>query len=128
MRICLLDTNYILRFLLGDIPSQARRAKRTFSQIEERKQTGYVSVLVVNELTWILENFYEKKRKDYLPQLISLISLKGIRVLEIKKEELIFILKMALEKNLDFTDLYLKYFARASKVKVASFDKKLLKQ
>jgi len=124
----LIDTNFILRLLLKDIPSQFKKSKQLFKKIEDNRFIGLVSILVINELIWILENFYEKKRKDFIPQVLKVLSLKRIKVLEIKKKELIFILEKMIEKNLDFTDMYLLYFGRELKHDVASFDKKLVKE
>jgi len=124
----LIDTNFILRLLLEDIPSHFKKSKRLFKEIENNKSIGLLSILVINELIWILENFYEKKRKDFIPQVLKVLSLKRIKVLEIKKKELIFILEKMIEKNLDFTDLYLLCFGKELKHDIASFDKKLVKE
>lgn len=123
----LIDTNFILRLLLGDIPPQLIKAERLFKKIEEKKAIGWVSLLVFNELIWILENFYEKKRSEFIPLVLRLISLKNIKVVEIKKSELVLILKAMERTRLDFTDLYLSSLAQKSQHNLASFDRKLLK-
>lgn len=122
----LLDTNYILRFLLADIPFQFQKAKELFKKIEDNKAIGLVSILVINELIWILEHFYKQNRKDYLQQILKLISLKNIKIIEIKKMDLIFILEKMNSFNLDFTDLYLLFWKEKLNHQLASFDKKIL--
>jgi len=124
----LIDTNFILRLLLKDIPSQFKKSRQLFKEIEDGEVFGLISILVINELIWILENFYEKERKDFIPQVLKVLSLKKIKILEIKKKDLIFILEKMMEENLDFTDLYLLYLKKQSKHDIASFDKKLLKK
>lgn len=121
------DTNYILRLFLGDISSQFKKALRLFEKIEKRETVGIITILAINELIWVLENFYYKKRRTFIPQILKLISLKNIKIFEIKKKELIQILDKMTDANLDFTDEYQIFFCEKSKKKIASFDKKLLK-
>jgi len=127
MKKVLLDTNVILRLLIGDVPEQLSEAKQLFKEVESGLTTGLISILVINELVWILENFYQKSRKDYLPLLQKLFSLKNLKILEIKKKDLLVIFKQMAETNLDFTDVYLWWLAQERKIKISSFDKKLLK-
>ncbi|MBU0618868.1 PIN domain-containing protein [Patescibacteria group bacterium] len=122
----LIDTNFILRFLL-DVPSQFKEAERVFKKIEDKTATGVVSVLVINELIWIFQYFYKKKRQDFIPQILKLLSLKNIKILEIKKAELINILKASLENNFDYTDLYLLFLSKKSGQSIQSFDKQLIR-
>ena len=126
MKKVLIDTNFILRFLLGDIPSQAKKAKKLFVAIEKEKTEGIISLLVINELIWILEHFYKQKRQDYLLHIIQLLSLKKIKILEVKKMFLMKILEEMKAVNLDFTDLYLVFLAKEKNYFLKSFDKKLL--
>lgn len=127
IRKFLIDTNFILRPLNNDIPSQVEKSRQIFKKIEEKKAIGIVSILVINELVWILQSFYKKKRKEFIPKILKLLSLKNIKILEVKKSELIKILEQMIEVNLDFTDLYLLYFSKELNYKISSFDKKLLK-
>lgn len=124
----LIDTNFILRPLNNDIPSQVKESRQILKKIEKGKIIGIVSILVINELIWILQRFYKKKRKEFIPKIMELLSLKNIKIFEIKKNELMMILKQMMEINLDFTDLYLLYFSKELKHKIVSFDKKLLKK
>jgi predicted nucleic acid-binding protein len=60
MKQIFIDTNIILRLLLSDIPKQAEKARSIFKSIENKKSKGVISILVINKLIWILENYYEK--------------------------------------------------------------------
>ncbi len=128
MKDYLIDTNYILRFFLNDIPAQYKKAEKIFREIEDEKTGGRISLLVINELIWILENYYELSRKKFITQILKLLSLKKIKIIEIKKEDLILILKEMQNSNLDFTDLYLKYIGQEANCQLFSFDKQLTKQ
>jgi len=123
----LIDTNFILRLLIGDVPTQLERSRKLFKKIEEKEAVGLISILVINELIWILEHFYHQKRQDFIPLVLKLLSLKNIKMLEIKKKELISVLEKMEKTNFDFTDLYLLYFGEKLQYRVASFDRKLLK-
>ncbi len=121
----LIDTNYFLRLLIADVPEQFRSAQKLFREIEEGRAIGWVSLLVINELFWVLEHFYQQKRSLFVPQLIKLLALKNIKVLEVKKAKLITVLEATLKKKLDLTDWYLLFWAREEKLVLASFDKEL---
>lgn len=129
MNKVLLDSNIFLRLLVGDVPQQKNLAEKLLLKIEAGKLKGLVSVLVINEVIWVMDNFYELKRMDYLPKLIQLLSLKNIIFLETKKTELMKVLESlaaGLSKTIDFTDCYLTVKANR-KITVASFDKHLSK-
>lgn len=122
-----LDTNYILRFLLGDIKLQFEKAKLLFKSIEAGRKKGILSVLVVNELIWVLERFYKLERKDFIPLILRLVSIKGIKILEIKKSVLIAILRKVETSSLSFVDVYLVWQKEKLDCYLATFDKKMSK-
>jgi predicted nucleic acid-binding protein len=116
-----LDSNIFIRLIIGDVPDHLEKSKMIFHQIEEEKIKTGVSILVVNEVVWILEKFYELERKIYIPQLLKLLALKNISVNEVKKEILIRVLKKMLKNKYDFTDNYLSVITTANAI--YSFDK-----
>lgn len=120
MKVLYLDTNVLLRYLLGDIPDQSQEAKKTLETIEQGGTTGFISILVVNELIWILENYYELKRNVYIPKLLKLLLIDQIKIVEIKKEIITKILERMQKQKIDFTDLYLANIA--SYEQIMSFD------
>jgi len=107
MRKILIDTNILVRFFIGDVKDQTEKARQVFVKIENNKLKGEISLLVINELIWILENYYNLKRDVYLPQVLKLLALKNIKISEVRKSLVIKTLKGMLKHNLDFTDLYL---------------------
>lgn len=116
----LLDSNILLRHLLQDIPSQSQKATAMIAEIEKGKKTGFLSILVINEVIWILKRFYRIRRIVFIPQLLKILHINNIKVIEIKKQALIKILEKMKNKEIDFTDVYLSEIAgnRA----IASFD------
>ncbi|OGY07859.1 MAG: hypothetical protein A2700_00435 [Candidatus Blackburnbacteria bacterium RIFCSPHIGHO2_01_FULL_44_64] len=120
-----LDTNFILRLSLEDIESQYLEAKETLSDVEKGNTEAHLSLLVVNEFCWISENYYNVPRKKYIPWLMKFLLLDKVKIVEVKKDLTIKVLKLMLKKNLDLTDLYL-YTTRGNKT-LLTFDKKLKK-
>lgn len=123
----LIDTNLVLRLLLNDIPSQSRQAIKIFKQAENGTITIVFSVMVVNELVWILEKFYNLNRRKFVPELKQLLMLKGVVVHEMKLSQLIEILSIFEHSKLDWVDLYLISIAGANNYKLETFDKQLMK-
>lgn len=121
MKEILLDSNIFIRFLIQDVPSHFEKAKEIFEDIEEGRVKGFVSLLVVNEVIWILENFYELKRDLYIPKFLELLSLGNVKIMEAKKEAILTILQEMPKHTIDFTDVYL--FKVKGKRSIASFDK-----
>ena len=116
-----LDTNVLLRYLLGDIPDQFQEARKIIESTEKGEKLVFVSILVVNELIWILEKYYHLKRNVYIPKLLKLFLIDRIKIMEVKKDILTKILEKMQKHKIDFTDLYLAH--TASKQQIVSFDK-----
>ena len=125
MKEVVIDTNIFIRFFTGDIKEQYEESIELFKRIEGEKVVGYVSILVINEIIWIMESFYNIKRNIYIPKLLSALSLKKIKIMEVKKDFLLKVIEQLEKSNLDFTDLYL-FHAREHR-KIVTFDKKLNK-
>ena len=121
MKELILETNIFIRFFIKDVPSQFEKTREIFEKIEKREIKGFVSILVVNEIIWILENFYNLKREIYLPKLLKLLLLDNIKVIEVKKNLLIKVLQQMQKQKIDFTDIYLSQIAGDKKI--FTFDK-----
>ena len=122
---CILDTNILIRYLIRDDTLLLEKAKEIFKEIEEGKKRGFISILVIDEAVWVLENYYKLPRRTYLPKILELFALKEIKIMELQKEILFLILKKMQNTNIDFTDLYL--FYTAGKKTILTFDQKLKK-
>lgn len=117
----LLDSNVFIRLLVRDIESQLKEAKKVFEGIEQGKNNGYVSLLVLNEVIWILDNYYNLPRSMYIPELLKIIALKCIKMLEVDKNVVIEVFDRMQSSKIDFTDIYL--FKVAAGRKIVSFDR-----
>lgn len=121
MNSIVLDTNIFIRFIINEIPLQYTKSKTVFEQIENNEIKTVVSILVINEMIWILENYYNLQRSVFIPQIKKLFALSGIVVEEMKKSDLVSILDMFQNSTFDFTDLYIATIA--SDRKIYSFDR-----
>ena len=121
-----LDTNVILDFVIRQQGENFIKAKKIFKQIEAGKIGVQLRILVINETIWTIERVYKIKRVKYLQGLIDLFSLKGVKILEMKKRDLFAVFKIIWQKNVSFVDAYL-FFLSQNKGEIISFDKDFIK-
>src|SRR3990167_8760137 len=98
----LIDTNIFVRLITVDTEHLYIDSLKLVRKVEKGEETGLISVLVINELVWILENFYHLKKEDYIPKVLKLLSIKGMKILETRKKHVVEALELMLKKNLDF--------------------------
>jgi predicted nucleic-acid-binding protein len=114
------DTNVLIRHLTGDPPKQARRATAFLAQADEL----LLPDLIVAEVVFVLESFYEIERKRVAELVRAVIGFPAIVVVDAA------LLLRALEvyevDRLDFAEAYLVASAEATGVGVvASFDRSI---
>lgn len=117
-----LDSNIFIRHLTKEPPQQAIKAKTIIQALETGKIKGYVSLLVVNEILWIMENFYEAPREEFVPELLLILNLRAVKPIEISKKNLTQTLSKFQNSSIDFTDLYLRNIAHPDNDVILSFD------
>jgi len=118
-----LDTNILVRFLVGDDEIQARKVYKIFKIAEAEKQEFYVPLLVILELIWVLESVYEISRKEILA---SLSDLRLMPILKFEHQSVLqHFLKNAQENKYDLPDLLIAHSADEQGCEaVITFDKK----
>jgi len=113
-----LDTNVLIRHLTGDPPGQARRATAFLERAEEL----LVPDLIVAEVVYVLESFYEVKRQRVAELVRAVIGFPAIVVVD--EPLLLRALEVYEVDRLDFAEAYLVASAEASGVEtIASFDR-----
>jgi predicted nucleic acid-binding protein len=116
----LLDTNVLVRHLTGDPPHQASRATAFLRASHELVVTD----LVLAELVYVLESFYEVPRTETAVAARSLLALPAVSVAD--RDLLLRALGHYDGGRLDFADAYLAAAAELWGIRrVASFDKDL---
>lgn len=116
----LLDTNILVRHLTGDPPSQARRATASLRANHELILTD----VVLAELVYVLESYYERPRQEVAQAGRSLLALPSIAAFD--HDLLLRAIELYESERLDFADAYLAAAAELWGVGiVASFDRRL---
>jgi len=113
-----LDTNVLIRHLTGDPPGQARRA----TAFLERADELLLPDLIVAEVVYVLESFYEVKRRRVAELARAIVGFPAVVVVD--EPLLLRALEVYEVERLDFAEAYLVASAEASGVgAIASFDR-----
>jgi len=118
-----IDTNILVRFLVGDDEFQAGKVYRLFKKAEADKEELFVSLLVVLELVWVLESVYDIARDEILESISDLLLMP---ILRFEQPSVLqqFVLS-ARDNNNDLSDLLIAHTAREQGCRsVLTFDKK----
>lgn len=115
-----LDTNIIIRHLTSDPPEMAARATRFLAAAGP--QELQLADLVLAEVVYVLESFYEVPRNRVAEYARAIIAFPAIRVAD--PAMLLRAIEVYEDERLDFADAYLVAAAERSGVGVvASFDR-----
>jgi predicted nucleic acid-binding protein len=115
-----LDTNVLIRHLTGDPPAQARRATAFLERAEEL----LLPDLIVAEVVYVLESFYELKPKRVTEVVRAVIAFTAVVVVD--EALLLRALEVYEVERIDFAEAYLVASAEASGIKsIASFDRSI---
>jgi predicted nucleic-acid-binding protein len=98
------DTNVFLRFLTNDMPDQAEATAQILAQAAAGKIALETSALVIAEIVWTLESYYELDREAIQDKVLAILNTPGLKVEDadlIGQSVLIYT-----NKNVDFVDAY----------------------
>lgn len=109
-----LDTNVLVRHLTGDPPEQARRATRYL----EHADTLLLPDLILAEVAYVLESYYEAPRQQVAEALRSILAFRAIRVVDVPL--LLRAVELYEVHSLDYADAYLVASAERTGVGVAA--------
>ncbi|GJL65803.1 MAG: hypothetical protein NPIRA05_07740 [Nitrospirales bacterium] len=118
----LIDTNVLLRYLIGDNPPHAEKATFLLERVEEGSQEIEIPPVIVAEMIWTLEKFYEVPRNTIAQKIITIFCFKGVRGPE--KNIILTALRSYASTKIDFVDCYLASRANEQNLLVYTFDKK----
>lgn len=117
------DTNVLIRFLVGDNKLQQKQASNWFLQAEKGERKLVIKVLVVAEACFVLESFYKKERGEIASAFEVLLSQSWLAV---EDREVLISLWDWYKKGNHFVDSFLLAWARTNNCSILSFDNKLL--
>ena len=121
-----IDTNILIRFLVGDDKLQAKKVYNIFKKVELERNELFVPLLVILELIWVLESVYE------IPRIAILDSISELLLMPILKFEHQSALQQFTNtgqgNEYDLSDLLIAHSAKEQGCEaVITFDKKASK-
>jgi len=121
-----IDTNILVRFLVGDDEAQAKKVYKIFKRAESEKYELFVPLLVVLELIWVLESVYEIPRGEILDSIGELLLMP---ILQFENQPALHqFIQNAQGSGYDLSDLLIAHSAKEQGCDaVITFDKKASK-
>jgi len=120
-----LDTNFILRFLLADHDSHYRQAFAFMEAVQSGRERAYIPESVMAECVYVLLKVYKTPYAEIVVQLSDLLNYRGIvgeHVPAMRQA-----LRLSLASSISFVDALVFTTARQRGWQTKSFDKKLNK-
>ena len=115
------DANVILRFLVGDPPRLAKRARSLFEAVERGDLRLFIDELVLAEVAWVLRSFYRFDAARIAAVLQTLLAHEGLEVTD--RAGLLEALATFADRNVDFVDAVVAvHMDRQGTGKIYSFD------
>jgi predicted nucleic-acid-binding protein len=121
MQKFLLDTNVLVRFILGEPAKQAVAASRIFKHCDEGKIELVLLPVVLAETVFVLSSFYKQQRAEITKVLTHILSSPGVRCAE--RDLLLNALRHFAESKAHFVDCCLAASSEISRLAIASFDR-----
>ena len=116
----LIDTNVILRYLLGDHKSFSPKAKAFMELISQGTKKAEIPSVVIVECVYVMEKFYKIPRNEIVDTLTKILNFSGI--VNPDKSEILEALFKYANTNTDIVDCMLAAQSSPEKV-IISFDK-----
>jgi len=98
------DTNIFLRLLVNDIPKLADACEAVFRKAVAGKEKLYTTDIVIAEIVWVLESYYELSRSDVRTKVEKILNTPGLNC--DNQEAIVHALALYDEKKIDYIDAY----------------------
>ena len=122
----LIDTNVIMRYLVGDHAEFLAKSTSLFEAVETGETQIVILDNVIMEAFFVLTKFYQLPKAEVIDDLKTILSFAG--VINHDKLEIIETLNLVLYKNIDFVDALLCVKSKLYDLELFSFDEKLVKR
>lgn len=120
MKNFLVDTNFILRYLLADNKDLFEETKKIFNKAAKKKIKIEIVPEVIFELNYVLKGVYKVKKEKVVEILLNLV--KTPYLLIETRFLLVEVLKTYQKINIDLFDIYLYFFGKDKNKEILSFD------
>lgn len=118
-----IDTNLLVRYLINDDQKKAESVDNLLDKAIKGDVRIVVPSVVIAELVWVLESFYQMKADAILELVEAIINTSGLDVTD--KSTVISALRLYKNRNIDFIDAWIIEFAKERGIKtIYTFDKK----
>ncbi|TSC88283.1 MAG: twitching motility protein PilT [Microgenomates group bacterium Gr01-1014_7] len=124
MKVLVLDTNTLLRFLLDDVLSQTKEIRKKIELAKLGKIKLVVPQIVVFEIVYALTKEYGFKIEEVIGVLRRLLINKD---LQIQDEDIFEQTLRIFSKKLSLADCFIYFFAKKNNAELFTFDKNLQK-
>jgi predicted nucleic-acid-binding protein len=123
--VYLLDTNIIIRFLVGDNEKHLAKSTEYFEQIELGAMEVEILSDVLMEAFFVLTKFYKLPKIEVISDLKTILSFEGV----VNKDKVILFEALSIieNKNIDFVDALICAKCKFQNYEKLSFDKDLNK-
>jgi len=121
--VYLLDTNIIIRFLVGDNEEHLEKSTKYFEQIEQGSMKVEILSDVLMEAFFVLTKFYKLLKREVISDLKVILSFEGV----VNRNKIILFEALSIieNKNIDFVDALICAKCRFQNYDKLSFDKDL---
>ncbi len=117
-----IDTNIFIRFLTNDIPDKASACEKIFREAEEKNESLFTTEMVIAEIIWVLESYYELPKKQ-VQEMVEKILITPFLLCP-QKDLILNALSLYSDKNIDYIDAYNASILREQGIKeVYSYDR-----
>ncbi len=103
--IALLDTNVIIRFLMGDQNKKYKDLRGFFESLEAGKRRCELELIVLFQVIFVLKSFYKVQKSEIAEAILNLLDYKGIIVK--KKNNIRSTMKHWRDNKMEIVDCYL---------------------
>ena len=117
------DTNLFLRYLTDDVPAQADTVEFLLHQAAKGKINLVTTSMVIAEIVWTLESFYEMGKKEIQEMVLGILNTDGLEVID--SDLILQAIVHYADKNVDFIDAFnVAWMVKNDVDKVYTFDQK----
>lgn len=123
-KVYLIDTNVILRYLLGDHAELSPKAEAFMVDVSEGAKPAEILDVVIVECIYVMEKYYQIPRSEISTKLSGIVNFSGI--VNSDRSEILEALLKYNSTDIDIVDCILAAHSSPEKV-VVSFDKNMKK-
>ena len=91
-----LDMNVLLRYLAQDDPAQSPRATEIITRRLSEEEPGFVSLVTVLEVAWVLRSLYKRSRQEIASDIEMILAAD---TLEVQNEQQVYHAVVALRNG-----------------------------